>query len=259
MSEAEANDVIVRSAERARHSAEHRRETGAATLAATAQRVFLGFRTVDAETVAAQQRRADELARAEAVGACHRRKSVPDKFRTARVEDFSRIPADALERYASAARRLANALANPGLYVLCGEIGDGKTHMTCGLINAFCDAGRSAKYVKTKDFIDQLRRTWRSDDTQATARFEREHVRFALLVIDEWQARNNTENEEMELFRLLDKRYDAGGATVIISNHADADEVYAALDARVADRMCDGGGVIVCDWPSLRGRLVEVR
>ncbi|MDB5294958.1 MAG: hypothetical protein JWO31_941, partial [Phycisphaerales bacterium] len=43
--------------------------------------------------------------------------------------------------------------------------------------------------------------------------------------------------------------------TVVISNHATEAEFWGSLDARVRDRIRDGGGVILCDWPSLRGRV----
>jgi DNA replication protein DnaC len=252
ISEHEGNEIIKRAALVAQETAA-KKAASAATLATAARNTFAGLRVVSPETMAEQQRRADLLQRQEVVAACRLRSNVPGRFKTARVDDWSAVPDDSVEKYSIAAKQLATSLTQRGLYVLCGGIGDGKTHMACGLVNAFCDAGRSGRYEKTKDFIDKLRGTW--GDVQATARFKREYERYALLVLDEWQVRNNTENEEIELFRLVDMRYDAGGTTVIISNHNSADEVSQAIDARMADRMCDGGGVIVCDWASLRGRL----
>jgi DNA replication protein DnaC len=74
-------------------------------------------------------------------------------------------------------------------------------------------------------------------------------------VLDEWQVRVGSENENLILMRLIDRRYDEKKTTVLISNHLTKSEFIATIDARIADRMHDGGGFILCDWASLRGRI----
>lgn len=193
--------------------------------------------------------------RGERVAACFAGARVPERYRAARIDDLARVPADARERYAAATASLRSAIDVRGIYAMCGEIGAGKTHLACALINAFCLKGRSARYLKAADYIRDYRSTWRMPAAGAEDRYEREHLRLALLVLDEWQVRRDSADENLILLRLLDKRYDSGGTTVLIGNHGTQAEFEESIDARVADRICDGGGVILCDWPSLRGRI----
>jgi len=50
----------------------------------------------------------------------------------------------------------------------------------------------------------------------------------------------------------IDKRYGSMRATLLIGNIRE-NELVAALGPSIIDRSRDGGGIIFCDWPSLRG------
>lgn len=210
----------------------------------------------DEERIRRRDERLAAAERAECVRVCFAGARVPALYRDAGLDELARVPADVVDRYTAALKALEQARTTSGIYAVIGEIGAGKTHMACGLVNAFCNDGRSARYVKAADYIRDYRSTWRSNSPGAEDRFEREHVGLAVLVIDEWQVRRDTSDENLILLRLLDKRYEARGTTVLIGNHASQAEFEQSIDARVADRICDGGGVILCDWPSIRGRLL---
>ena len=153
--------------------------------------------------------------------------------------------------YARVASSLRMLLAAPVLVALIGEIGAGKSALGCGLINEFCDRGWSARYTKTADCLEQIVDRYKNVDHAKMQAF----VRPALLVLDELQARRVREEEDLALFRLLDKRYDDHKSTLLISNHATEEDLAARLDARSASRMREGGGVLVCDWPDVRGQI----
>jgi DNA replication protein DnaC len=214
-------------------------------------------RVADEEWARRSAQRQAEAERAERVAASVAGAKVPDLYRTARLLDWARVPEDSIEAYETASGKLAAAFTTPGIYALCGEIGAGKTYMACALINAFCRAGRSARYVKAAQYVEDLRSTWKSSEAGAESRYARQFGAYKLLVIDEWQVRRGTADEDMHLLRLIDRRYEAAGTTVIVSNHLSKEEFASTIDARVADRICDGGGIILCNWPSLRGRIAK--
>ena len=211
--------------------------------------------TYTQEELEAADLRREQYERAERVAVCLRTACVPDRYRRAALHDRAGVPADCAEAYGHVADNLAIAASRAGIYAMCGNPGTGKTHMAYGLVNAFCTAGRSAKLVKADDYLRDYRSTWKSTTAGAEGAFEAKHVRFSLLVVDEWQRRRDTADENLILLRLIDKRYEEGKTTVILSNHETRYDFERSIDARIADRICDGGGIIVCDWPSLRGRI----
>lgn len=193
--------------------------------------------------------------KSEVAARCFDGSGIPQHFRSARLDDdLSCIPSDVRDQYAREFERVKVAMRKPGIYALCGEIGNGKTWMFSALASAFCADARSAHYLKTFDYIERYRATWK-EGGDAGERFVARHVRFALLGLDEWQVRRDSPDENLILLRLLDKRYDAEKTTFLIGNQRTKQEFERTIDARIADRICEGGGIILCNWPSLRGRI----
>jgi DNA replication protein DnaC len=244
--------VIQSAAEKSRQI-QSARAAECSTLGRPARDAARGMRVITKEEDEARQERLERYQRAESVAECHRTKNLPDGIKDASLSDLSRVPADSIDKYRAAVEKLKKAIERNGLYALCGQIGPGKTHMAGGLVNAFCDLGRSAKYMKTFSYIAGLRGNWGAGGGEQ--RYEDQHVKISLLVLDEWQVRVGSENENLILMRLIDRRYDEKKTTVLISNHLTKSEFIATIDARIADRMHDGGGFILCDWASLRGRI----
>lgn len=229
-----------------RHQTQHaavpvRKELGRLRIASTAE--------LDAQEAAAERCRLAGVA-----DECRRTSGVPARYATARASDVSRIKPDHVEKYTATMRSLLKLLETPGTVALIGTIGAGKTHMACALIHAFCDKGRSARYATAMDYIIAVRRAY--DGKKPQEQIEAEYIRHSLLVLDEMQVRMETANEEMLLLRLLDKRYQNNRATLLLSNHPTKHEFLQRVDARIADRMREGGGILVADWESLRGNLI---
>jgi DNA replication protein DnaC len=212
---------------------------------------------VDADTVQKHDERMAAAERYDAAVKCWGAARVPDIYKRASLTNLAGLPPDAAEPYAAAAAALSKAIDRPGIYALVGEVGAGKSHMACALVREFCKLARTAVYTSAGDYIRDYRSTWKSNNAGAEAGFEAAHVRPSLLVIDEWTARADTPAENITLFRLIDKRYAAGKTTVLIGNQANAFEFTKTIDARINDRLCERGGVIVCAWPSVRGRIAE--
>jgi DNA replication protein DnaC len=150
----------------------------------------------------------------------------------------------------------ANALGDlehaPGIVALIGTRGTGKTWLACGLVLDFCRAGRRAFYMNAMDYFLELRSTFDDGSKMTQAKVEEKYLRPALLVLDEVHERGDTAWEDRTLTRIVNKRYEAELATVLISNQT-PEQFAERVGASIADRIHDGGGVIRCEWPSLRG------
>lgn len=239
---------------------ELRREAEAAR-AAILSRSTISIRPRSEEEIERAIRRAEAERRAAAVVTARQGARLPPGYAHARLEDVEALPTDATERYLAAAESLRKMLrrdrAQPMIVALIGVIGAGKTYLAAGLVNAMVGEGRTARYTTAFDYCLAVRRTFGGAGDQAEV--EREHIHPELLVLDEMQIRGETPHEELLLLRLLDKRYHHQRATLLLSNHKDSAQFRARIDARIWDRMRDGGGVRVVDWPSLRGRTIQGR
>lgn len=191
---------------------------------------------------------------AERAAAAIRGAMIPDRFRLATF-GAARVPDDVRPAYQHAAGELGTIPDAPaGLYAFCGSIGGGKSHLACALVRVVCGRGRSAAYTTAVEYVEGLRGSWGTPG--ASERYAQRFARYSLLVVDEWQVRRDTGDEALHLLRLLDKRYAEQRTTLIISNHDDSVEFARSIDARLIDRLRDGGGFIPCTWGSLRGRLL---
>lgn len=253
MTEEEAELVVQQAALKAHAIATAKPHTE--PIARPAWRAASEVAVVSQDQIDEYERRLAAARRAEQVERCRAGTRLPERYREASLDNTTGLPDDVVERYAHAVEHLRMSMANPGIYALIGSIGAGKTYLACGLINAFVPQGRSARYLKCGDYVRDYRATWRSDRAGAEHLYEAEHVRLSLLVLDEWQVRRDTSDENLILLRLLDKRYENNVTTVLIGNHSTPEEFERSIDARIADRMCDGGHIIHCDWQSVRGRI----
>src|SRR5206468_2068917 len=106
----------------------------------------------------------------------------------------------------------------------------------------------------TMDYFLELKATY--DDAAKTTqeRVEQNWLRPELLVLDEAHERGDTPWEDRMLTRLVNLRYEAMVSTILISNH-DEETFAKRVGTSIADRIADGGGLILCGWASLRGRI----
>lgn len=180
---------------------------------------------------------------------------VPARYRGAHTH-VARVgvPDDAMERYAHTVGCLTSLFDKPGMVALIGTRGTGKTWMGCGLVMTFCRHGRYALYRDAMDYFLDLKATYDDGAKLDQQQVEARYLKPELLVLDEVHERGDTAWEDRMLTRLINKRYADERSTVLISNQ-DERTFAERIGASIADRIHDGGGVIVCDWESLRGRI----
>ncbi len=210
-------------------------------------------RRSDEEVLAIRQ--AEEKAEFEKKqAACRKASNVPQRYEAARFDDTARLPADVVPKYLSAGEKLQKILKTPVCVAMVGPRGPGKTHLGCALINAFCDQARAAVYLDAMEYLVLLKRTYGGKTGADEYQVEQQYLKPELLVLDEMHERGDTAWEDRMLTRLVNKRYAAEKATLLISNQTGNDFKVRVGDS-IADRIKDEGGIIVCDWPSVRGRI----
>lgn len=100
--------------------------------------------------------------------------------------------------------------------LLVGRTGVGKSHIAQALGQRACRAGYQTVYVSASEMLAQLRAA-RADDT-----LDRKMLRYtspALLVIDDLGLRPLVNDEPIDLYEVIRKRYERG-STIISSNRA---------------------------------------
>jgi len=157
-------------------------------------------------------------------------------------------------KYDAAMTHLSSAISREKLCVLIGGRGTGKTQMVALYARRLAElwSGMQAEdtpivYRTAKEMLAEIR-IGINETGQMPDRF----VKARLLIVDEIQVRSETEDQRDNLTLLIDKRYGAMKATVLIGN-LKQDELQAALGASICDRVRDGGCVIPFTWQSFRG------
>jgi DNA replication protein DnaC len=143
-------------------------------------------------------------------------------------------------------------VSNGGIVALIGSRGNGKTQMAVDLIRHTCNQDARARYLKAMDFFMELRATFQRERAHDEGDVIQWYLDCRLLVLDNTDRRGSSDWEDRLLTHLIDKRYDRAVPTILIAN-LDPGEFAAQMGPDIVDRIRDGGGLIVADWPSFRG------
>jgi DNA replication protein DnaC len=151
-------------------------------------------------------------------------------------------------------RRLAAMVGSGYLIALIGGSGTGKTQMAAALATLY--TGKPILYGKAmRLFLDLRAAMGTLAANPATRQSERgilkEYIDPAFLALDEAGERGGSEWEDRMLAYLIDERYAARKDTLLISNQQEA-AFLDGIGPRIASRLQETGGIVVCDWPSFR-------
>lgn len=139
--------------------------------------------------------------------------------------------------------------------IMVGKPGTGKTHLAIAIARAVLATDDVAMYVRASEAISKVTETY-SRDIQKTERQALDGFAVPdLLIIDEVGRQRGTDNERMILFEIINRRYEEGKPTIIISN-LDLVGLRNYMDEATEDRLREGGGrAIDFNWESYRSRV----
>jgi len=140
--------------------------------------------------------------------------------------------------------------------VLSGNVGNGKTHLACAMVQAVIrEHGAQAVIVTAAEIIRVFKGAMDRSAEYSDRDVLDELSSFDLLVIDEVGAQSGSAYELGVLHEVIDRRYQFVLPTVVVSNLATAD-LARYIGDRALDRLRQAGGqAIGFNWASARGAV----
>lgn len=164
------------------------------------------------------------------------------------VRDLAIVP-DPEHEWSHTLERLIDRCGSGFLLGLHGPRGTGKTLMAAHLMTHVKATGGVPKYMTTLGAIMEVRSCYAANKSELAV-LNRLQA-YDLLVLDEWQVRQETAFEACMLTHLIDLRYRNCKDTLLITN-LKADEFAKALDDSIKSRMVQCGGMIHTNWGTFR-------
>lgn len=156
----------------------------------------------------------------------------------------------ALTQTASYAKKIVNGDVTN--LVMVGNTGTGKTHLSCATARTLLAKGKYARYITSEELSQRIMRAWDKDSKdQSEKSVIYEFTQYDLLILDEYGLHDRDKRLE-PVHKVLYSRYDAGKATMIISNMT-LDQLKTDLGDRLWSRLQHGGLTIIeCNWADAR-------
>lgn len=132
---------------------------------------------------------------------------------------------------------------------MIGGRGTGKTRMAAEVVRDRLPI--PATYTTAMDIFLRIRESYAKRSEETERQIVDRMAKVPLLIIDEIQERGNTEWEGRILTHIMDRRYGAMKATIIIGNLL-PEAMTANLGESVVSRITENGGIYRFNGPSHR-------
>jgi DNA replication protein DnaC len=134
--------------------------------------------------------------------------------------------------------------------IFAGKAGTGKTHLAMAIAKGVMPK-HTAMYINALDAIRMVRDTWRRDSERSELQVLELLGSIDLLVIDEVGVQTGTENEQMLMFDIINRRYRDSKPMILLTN-LDKKGFADYMTERSADRLRENGSWVTFNWESYR-------
>lgn len=142
--------------------------------------------------------------------------------------------------------------------VFSGNVGTGKNHLACAIINHIIAEGFSARIVTATGMLRSIKESFREGFSQESVISDL--VAVDLLVMDELSAWSLLPDDARLIFEIINRRSEMPAPTIMIANGSveDLKAAFGNLEKPIFDRMRQGGGrVIDFRWDSYRAKTAS--
>lgn len=176
------------------------------------------------------------------------RLGIPADYRDKTLDNFTATTTEQLAVIEWARDYVATIATTRANALLCGNVGTGKTHIGCAIVNACADVLGSwwcewtatwkerARYAQMSRVFAWVKRSYGSQPLLSERDIIVSLTDPRCLVLDEIGIQRGSDFELNLLDEIIDTRYSSGRSTVLISNLS-PDQAKKLLGPRIVDRM----------------------
>lgn len=139
--------------------------------------------------------------------------------------------------------------------IFSGKAGTGKSHLAISIAKSVMPR-YTALYLNALDAVRMIRDTWRKDSETSELQVLENLGKVGLLVIDEVGVQYGTDNEQMLMFDIINRRYRDSKPMILLTNLGTAG-FSEYLTERSYDRLRENGKWVSFDWESYRGKNLQ--
>jgi DNA replication protein DnaC len=136
--------------------------------------------------------------------------------------------------------------------IFSGKAGTGKSHLAIAIAQAIMPK-YTALYINALDAVRMIRDTWRKDSKNSETQVLELLGSIDLLIIDEVGVQTGTENEQILMFDIINRRYRDSMPMILLTN-LNAEGFKEYITERSFDRLRENGKWVAFNWESHRGK-----
>lgn len=136
--------------------------------------------------------------------------------------------------------------------IFSGKAGTGKSHLAIAIAQSLMPR-YTALYINALDAVRMIRDTWRRDSEMSETQVLEMLGSIDLLIIDEIGVQYGTDNEQLLMFDIINRRYRDAMPIILLTNLG-KDGLAEYLTERSFDRLRENGVWVSFDWESFRGK-----
>jgi len=180
---------------------------------------------------------------------------IPKRFRDRNFENFIASNSDqenALAVSEAYAKNFDEHVHAGSSLIFSGKAGTGKTHLALAIAQSIMPK-HTAMYLNAMDAVRMIRDTWRKGSDKSETDVLDDLGSIDLLIIDEVGVQNGTDNEQVLMFDIINRRYRDMRPTIFLTN-LNVKGFSDYVTERSFDRLKESGSWITFNWESYRGK-----